>query len=372
MPTLKRSPNELSIHGGGAPSFISRLPVFSPNAGDGHRFGVLAERMFIENESEGRLLEEFEAAVSDWLGIRNVIGFSSTTAAFRCLSRALRINGRVYVPGFGHEAFPFDEGIHVECESATFGMSATALADDLRHDASGVFATHVCARSCMVDELDQVCDDAGVPLIFYGHQALGCEHAGQWLGGFGRAEVFELGRDQLIHGMDAAIVTTNDDLLAHQLRTARSAKFEGITQVMSDAAAAMAIANLESVYVFVDSNKERYGHYRNYLLDVPGIVLVRQSQTHQSITIEVNARDAGLTRDALFDVLTAENVGVAKLYDSRSLSPAPVAARLSDGLLQLPSGPAATEEAIQAVCRIVELAVIESLEAPDPAVRLAA
>jgi dTDP-4-amino-4,6-dideoxygalactose transaminase len=142
---------------------------------------------------------------------------------------------------------------------------------------------------------------------------------------------------------------------------------------MSDAAAAMGIANLESVEAFAKANRPRYDLYRKLLAGTPGVKFVRlgDGSNYQSIAIEIDPGLSGLTRDAMAHVLAAENVGTAKPFEGWTLSTAPVATKLGLSLLQLPAGPSATEEAIQAVCKLVELAIVRSLESPDP-IRLAA
>jgi dTDP-4-amino-4,6-dideoxyglucose len=369
MAIVKSSPGDLAIHGGGPPAFASPLSVFTAGVGDGHRFAELAERMFMASEAQGRLVEEFEAAVADWIGVRNVIGFSSLPAATRCLSGSQQTDQKILLPSFGASRFVFAQHpIYLECESARYGISPIALADQIREDAAAVFAANVLGRPCMIEEIEDLCDEWNIPLFLYGHQSFGCKWEGERLGSFGRAEIFDLGRDQLVHAMDAAIVTTDDDLLAYRLRAARSNRLEGIDQSMSDAAAAMGLANLEAADNFVAANQARYGVYREKLQDVPGIKLVRHDEgsTFQSIAIEVDARLSGITRNSLCDVLTAENVGVAKPFDAMAASSTPVAYRLASTLLQLPAGPSATDEVIAAVCKLVELAIIRSLEAPDP------
>lgn len=374
MPILKTSPSQLAIHGGGPAAFDTRLPAFAANAGDGRRFAELAERMFRATETPGIMAEEFEGKLAEWLQVRNVVGFSSNRSAIGAIDRLLGTGQKSFAPAFSAAHFPLQNApFGIECETVSYGMSPAGLAQHLRDDASAVFATHPLGRPCMIQDLQDVCDEWGVPLFISGPQALGCHYQGERLGAFGEAEIFELGRDQLVHAMDAAVVATDDDLLAHRLRASRADRSDGVDAAMSDAAAAMGIANLESVSEFVDSNRSRYELYRKHLHDVPGISLVRHGSdsTFQCVSIEVNRSEAGLTKDSLYDVLTAENVGTVRPVDYRAFSGPPVATRLASSLLRLPNGPALDEESIAAVCKLVELAIVRSLESPDP-IRLAA
>ncbi|HVT14072.1 MAG TPA: DegT/DnrJ/EryC1/StrS family aminotransferase [Fimbriimonadaceae bacterium] len=368
MPILKSSPSQLAIHGGGPAAFESKLPAFTANAGDGRRFAELAERMFLATEAPGSLAAEFERKLAAWFQVGNVVGFSSNRAAVQAVHKALGDGGKVFAPAFGSASFPIESATDIECEPFTFGMSPAGLAEQLREDATAVFALNPLGRTCMIEDLQDICDEWGVPLFFSSPQSFGCSYKGDRLGRFGHAEIFELGRDQLVHAMDAAIIVTDDDLLAHRLRVSRAEKEDRVDPAMSDAAAAMGIANLESIPGFIEANQARYETYAEHLRDLPGITLVRHSpeSTYQCVAIEVNRSDAGLTKDSLYDILAAENVGSVKAVDSRAFAGPPVSARLANSLLRLPSGPHMTEESIIAVCKLVELAIVRSLESPDP------
>ncbi len=368
MPILKSSPGQLAIHGGGPPAFESKLPAFSANVGEGCRFAALAESMFNGSSPTGGLVEEFETALADWLVVRNVVGFASLPAATRALSATLGA-GRVFAPTLGTEVFgTLRNATFLECEATTYGMSPRGLSRQKLDAAEAVFAINPLGNPCDISKLLEICDESDLPLFLYGHQAIGCCFDGEKLGGFGHAEIFDFGRDQLIHAMDSAVVTTNDDLLAFRLRNIRSSHLDGIAQGMGDAAAAMGIANLEAAEGFAAANRIRYELYGSQLHGIPGIKLTGQSaeSTCQSIAVEVDPGLAGITRNSLRDILTAEHVGTSIPFVDHSRAAAPVASRLAASLLQLPSGPAATGEAIEAVCRLIELAIVHSLESPDP------
>src|ERR1044072_3093639 len=120
MAILKSSPSELAIHGGGPPAFDAKIPVFSANAGDGRRFAELAERMFMATEPTGSLVEEFEAQLSKWIGVRNVVGFSSRASAMRSIARTQRPGPR-FGPPLSIASFGSDDLINsFDCERANF------------------------------------------------------------------------------------------------------------------------------------------------------------------------------------------------------------------------------------------------------------
>lgn len=365
MPTLKNHPREFALHGGGPPAFESPLAAFAPHVGDGHRFANLAEAMFVSGATPGEWVATFESELAAWMSVRNVIGFAGIGAATRLLRRALRLDGPLILPALGAELASIDgPEIRLDSDPLTLGLDPAAV--QAASEVSGVFAISPCGGTCRAGELQAVCDDRDWPLFLLGHQGL-------WRDGndFGRGLIFELGRDQILHALHAAVIATDDDLLAHRLRSLRASKLDGADPGMSDAVAVMGIANLESIENFADQNRRCRRHYRELLAEVPGITLAPASPNAQSVTIQVDPSRAGLTRDGLRAILVAEHVGAERPFLDPGLADAPVARGAATRLLQLPTGPTATEEAIEAVCRLVELAIVQGLEAPDP-IRLAA
>lgn len=365
MPTLKNHPREFALHGGGPPAFESPLAAFAPHVGDGHRFASLAEAMFVSGATAGEWVATFESELAAWMGVRNVVGFSGIGAASRLLRRALSLDGPLILPALGAELASID-GPVIRLDSDPLTLDLDPAAVQRASEANGVLAISPCGGASRASEIQAACDERDWPLFLLGHQGL-------WRDGneFGRALLFELGRDQILHALHSAVIATDDDLLAHRLRSARGAKLDGADPCMSDAVAVMGIANLESIEDFAKENRRRHDTYREGLAEIPGIALLPPGPNSHSVTIQVDPSRAGLSRDGLRTILVAENVGAERPFLDPGLADAPVACGAAARLLQLPTGPTATEEAIEAVCRLVELAIVQGLEAPDP-IRLAA
>ena len=86
---------------------------------------------------------------------------------------------------------------------------------------------------------------------------------------------------------------------------------------MTEVCAAMGLTSLESVEEFIGTNRRNYQAYGRGLDGIPGINLMHYDESeranYQYIVLEVDEREAGLTRDALVEVLFAENV-LARRY----------------------------------------------------------
>ena len=143
--------------------------------------------------------------------------------------------------------------------------------------------------------------------------------------------------------------------------------------------AAMGLTGLESVDEFIAVNFDHYCHYRRELGDLPGISMLSFSEdersNYQYVVLEVDEAQAGLSRDDLLHVLHAENVrarryffpGCHRMDPYRDLYPEagrvlPETERLTKSVLCLPTGTSLVSVDVEAICRIIRLAVTHAHE----------
>jgi dTDP-4-amino-4,6-dideoxygalactose transaminase len=148
--------------------------------------------------------------------------------------------------------------------------------------------------------------------------------------------------------------------------------YVGTNGKMPEIAAAMGVTSLESLDEFIGVNRENYRRYAKALQDIPGVRLRRyddtRRQNYQYVIVEIDPA-AAITRDALVDLLHAENV-IARRYfypgchgmePYRTLQPnagatLPNTVKLADAVLALPTGTGVTHDDIETICAIVRFA----------------
>jgi len=202
------------------------------------------------------------------------------------------------------------------------------------------------------------------------------------IGGFGRCEVFSFHATKFFNTFEGGAVLTNDDALAEKMRLMRNFGFRGNDNViyigtngkMTEVCAAMGLTSLESVDEFVATNRHNYQAYRRELDGIPGITLMAYDESertnYQYIVVEVDEQDAGLGRDELVQVLTAENVlarryffpGCHRMEPYRSYFPhaallLPETEKLCRRVMVLPNGTSVDEGAISQIGQVMRTAV---------------
>jgi len=240
---------------------------------------------------------------------------------------------------------------------------------------------HVWGRPCAVEALQEIADRRGLRLMYDAAHAFACSHGGRMIGCFGDAEVFSFHATKFLNSFEGGAVVTNDDDLAGRIRLMKNFGFSGYDNVihvgingkMSEISAAMGLTSLESLDEIIGTNLRNYACYREGLQGIPGIELVALDQNernnYQYVVLEVDAAEAGLSRDELVQVLHAENVlarryfwpGCHRMEPYRSYFPRaglllPETERMVTRTLQLPTGTAVSADDIEAVSAIIRAA----------------
>src|SRR5262249_46468312 len=141
----------------------------------------------------------------------------------------------------------------------------------------------------------------------------------------------------------------------------------GINGKMTEVCAAMGLTGLESLDEFIASNRSNYKEYVAALADVEGVHLEpfdeHEASNYQYIVLDIDEATAGLSRDALAQVLWAENVlarryfypGCHRAEPYHSLYPSagdllPITERTLERVLTVPTGTAVTVMDVRRIC----------------------
>jgi dTDP-4-amino-4,6-dideoxygalactose transaminase len=371
------------------PLFGELRHVGRPNLGNREallrRIESALDRNWLTNN--GPLVQEFEAEVARYLGVRHAIAMANATIGLQIAVMGLDLSGDVIVPSFTFPATVHALAIQgvrpvfCDVDPETHNLDPQAVECLIRPTTTGILGVHLWGNACAVEALTAIAEEHRLRLCFDAAHAFGCSHGGRMIGNFGDAEVFSFHATKFVNSGEGGMITTNNDGLANKFRQLRNFGLErdavvglGTNGKMCEFSAAMGLTSLESRGQFVARNRENLSHYQHVLAGIPGLTVRSYSKqehhNHQYVVVEVDERAAGISRDRIITALHAENVlakryffpGCHQLEPYRSLNAAqpeslPETERLCERLLQLPTGTAVSEADITRIGGFLETLV---------------
>lgn len=170
----------------------------------------------------GPEVEAFEAEWASWCGIDYAVGCANGTDALELILRSLNLpaGSRVLAPSHtavatiaaimrsGHRPILADVDLH------TYGLDPASVARCLEaaraegDPVQALIAVHLYGHPVDLDALQELCDNAGIPLVEDGSQAHGARWRGQRVGSFGVAAGFSLYPTKNLGALgDAGVIT---------------------------------------------------------------------------------------------------------------------------------------------------------------------
>jgi dTDP-4-amino-4,6-dideoxygalactose transaminase len=383
----------------GVPAFATPLHVGRPNLGDRETFlrrvDEIYQRRWLSNN--GPVVQEFERAIAHYVNVKHCICVCNATIGLEIAIRAAELKGEVIVPSFTFiataHALQWQEitPVFSDLDPNTHNLDPLQIERHITPRTTAILGTHVWGRPCLIEALADIAQRRGLKLMFDAAHAFGCSYRGQMIGSFGLAEVFSFHATKFLNSFEGGAITTNDDALAAKIRLMTNFGFSGYDNVihlgtngkMTEICAAMGMTNLECIDAVISVNRRNYEAYRAGLARLPGVRLVTYDPSercnYQYVVAEVDAHEAGLTRDDLVRVLHMENVlarsyfwpGCHRMEPYRSLYPyagmlVPETERMTSKVLVLPTGTTMSLQDIEVVCGIIRTALAHA-----PAVRTA-
>jgi len=375
---------------GGAKLMAEPLHVGRPNIGNHKDFlgrvEAILERGWLTNR--GQCVQEFEKRVAEYLGVKHCIAMCNGTVALEIAIRAAGLKGEVIVPSFTFvataHALQWQEITPVFCDidPVTGTIDPDQIEAMITPRTTGIIGVHLWGRPCATEKIERIAAKHKLEVLYDAAHAFGCSQRGKMVGNFGAAEVLSFHATKFFNTLEGGAVVTNDDGLAEKIRLMKNFGFSGYDNViyigtngkMNEVSAAMGLTNFAHLSEFIEINQRNYHAYRDGLADLHGLAIFpydeSEKSNYQYIAIEADERRTGLSRDALIDILHAENVlarryffpGCHRMQPYKALFPhagllLPNTERLAARVIMLPTGSAVATGQVEAICDLLKYAL---------------
>jgi dTDP-4-amino-4,6-dideoxygalactose transaminase len=371
---------------GATPLFAEPLHVGRPNTADRERLLNRIDEMLDRGRltNNGPMVQALEQRLAAYLDVRHCIAVCNGTVALEIAIRALNLRGEVIVPSFTFVATAHAlqwlrvTPVFADIDPRTCTLAPESVERMITDRTSGIIGVHVWGVPCAVKELQEIADRRRLTLMFDAAHALGCSYAGRPIGNFGECEILSFHATKFFNTFEGGAIVTNNDELADKLRLMRNFGFRGMDNVvclgtngkMPEICAAMGLTSMDCIAETIAVNRLNYERYAEHIRDIPGLHLIPYSNAertnYQYVVVKVK-EDFGVDRDALLEILRAENVlarryfypGCHEMEPYRSSLPhaalsLPHTIDLSKRVLCFPTGTAVDREDVDRIAHLLK------------------
>lgn len=277
--------------------------------------------------------EKLENRFREVLKVRHVLTIANASTGLHMLLSTLRVNSEVIVPSY---TFPATANavVHahlkprfVDIEKSTCNLSLKDVQEKITPNTSAILAVNAFGSPCQIKELEVLAKQHHLKLFFDSAAALGAKYRGHPLGSFGNAEVFSLSGTKVVTAGEGGIITTNDDVLAEELRCKSNYGYSkceqdclhiGFNGKMSEFSAIIALWSLRNLEHELTWRKKIAAIYYSRLQTFPGLhfqkILDRCETNFCAFAIEVDAAKFGIDAATAQDYLKREGIDTLRYF----------------------------------------------------------
>ena len=263
----------------------------------------------------GKYVEEFEAAMAEYLRVKHVIGCSNGTDALVLGLKACNIKPGDEVITTAFSFFATAEAIasvgavpvFIDVKQSDYNMDPELIEDAVTEKTRAILPVHIFGAPCDMDRINEIAKKYNLKVIEDDAQAIGCEYKGRKAGTLGDIGCFSFYPTKNLGGAgDGGMVTTNSDDLNTIVRAYRE---HGAAQ-----GGAKALELLEGVKEEIKIKEEvtdLYNPYKyyNYLIGYNS-----RLDAIQAAILSVKLKHLSEYKGELCEYLTAHGVGNGTFY----------------------------------------------------------
>ena len=370
---------------------MSRIFLSPPHA-IGREQALVAE-VFASNylAPAGPMLEAFEKAFCDYVGLPHAVALSSGTAALQLALRILDVGpgDAVIVPtltfigGVAPVVYQGAQPIFVDCDEESWNLDpslltqAFALAEARGLKVAAVMPTDLYGQCAAIDDIRALCDPRGVPVVLDSAEGMGAFYKGRHAGNGARMAAYSFNGNKIMTTSGGGMLASEDKAVidrARYLATAARqpvAHYEhteiGFNYRLGSLSAALGLGQLETLDEKVRTKRAIFAEYQSRLGVLPGLSFAPEAperlHTRWLTVMQIDREAFGAGPSDIIAALEAENIESRPVWKPMHLQPVfqtagrvggGVAERLFERGVCLPSGTAMTSSDLDRVVKSIE------------------
>lgn len=331
--------------------------------------------------SQGEYVRKFEESFAAYHGGVHAVTTSNGTTALHLALLAVGVGpgDEVIVPDLTFAASAnavFHCGavpVLVDVTPGYWNLDPTKLESAITSRTKAVMPVHLYGHPCDMDPIMEIARRRGLKVVEDAAEALGAKYKGRLAGTIGDVGCFSFFSNKVVTTGEGGMVIAQAPDVAERVRLLRDHGMRrerrywhevvGYNYRLTNIQAALGLAQMERVDVFLERRKILAREYARHLTGLPGIILPPEMSWAENIywlySICIDACVTGIGRDQLMQALQAEGVETRPFFHplhrqppyANCGGPCPVSAAIADSGLSLPSGGSLTRREVETVCK---------------------
>ncbi|OLP65274.1 putative pyridoxal phosphate-dependent aminotransferase EpsN [Bacillus pumilus] len=289
----------------------------------------------------GPLVNEFEQSVADYAGVKAGAALSSGTAAIHLALKLIGIQKDDVVfcstltfvasanPILYEQAMP----VFIDSEKDTWNMCPLALekafveAKRLGKRPRAVIVVHLYGQSAKMDDIIELCEAYGVPIIEDAAESLGSTYKGRKSGSIGKFGVYSFNGNKIITTSGGGMLVSDDEAAIERCRFLASqarepaAHYEhqevGHNYRMSNILAGVGIAQMDVLDERVEQKRRIFQRYKEALSGIEGVRFMPEypeTRSNRWLTTMTIGRGARVHPVDIIDALEQRQIEARRVW----------------------------------------------------------
>lgn len=203
---------------------FGKIPRFSPSFSP--KEALLAFRYLVQDGPNDSIVQKFEQQFASYIGAKHAVMVPSARYGFYLLLKAYGVgkDDEVIIPGLTYFAIPAMVPLHGAIPVfADIGLSShvldpKAFEEAITPNTKAVVPTHLFGTPCDMEAICAIAKKHNIKVIEDCAQSTGARYKGKRVGSWGDAAYYTFGLTKNITTLSGAMITTNDDDVANQIR----------------------------------------------------------------------------------------------------------------------------------------------------------
>jgi perosamine synthetase len=330
------------------------------------------------NNQWNKYLKEFEGAFSEYVGCRYALPTSSCTGALHIALAALGIGpgDEVIVPDITWVAtanavlYVGATPVFCDIHEDTWVMDVKSARSLITSKTKAIMPVHLYGHPCDMDAVLALSKEYSLYVVEDAAPSIGAEYHNQRTGSFGHFAAFSFQGAKLAVTGEGGMLVCNDEVLynkAYAIWDQGRApgtfwiQSNGLKYKMSNIQAAIGLGQIQRNDAMVRAKRRIFDWYSEGLQGVPHLSLSKEPINTRSIywmSSVLLQEKSPIARDALIAELKKNKIDTRPVFPAISQypiwpikqAPQPVAKRVGDNAINLPSGVCLKREEIHYVC----------------------